>query len=127
MDVQVQIGPGLPAFAIVDLLDKAVAESRERVRGARPRHQSTPGEWLCLGRLHEVEGVAVEDCGVSEGITQLPSLHSDRRIDLQHFLHFSPGVDRAAKANVGDRQEQVSITVFGLRYSIHRLSKSPHY
>src|SRR5262245_7375028 len=76
VDVQVQIGPGLPAFAIVDLLDKAVAESRERVRGARPRQVSTPGEWLCLGqaRLHEVEGVAVEDCGVSEGITQLPSL-----------------------------------------------------
>ena len=80
MDVQVQIGPGLPAFAVVGLPDKAVAESRERVRGVRPGHQSTPGEWLCLGhaRLHEVEGVAVEDCGV-------------------------------------DRQEQVGITVFGLR------------
>src|SRR3990170_4658041 len=34
VDVQVQIGPGLPAFAIVGLPDKAVAESRERVRGA---------------------------------------------------------------------------------------------
>src|SRR5262245_6540240 len=56
VDVQVQIGPGLPAFAVVGLPDKAVAESRERVRGARPGHQSTPGEWLCLGhdRLHEV-------------------------------------------------------------------------
>ena len=32
--MQVQIGPGLPAFAIVGLPDKAVAESRERVRGA---------------------------------------------------------------------------------------------
>jgi magnesium chelatase family protein len=32
--VQVQIGPGLPAFTIVGLPDKAVAESRERVRGA---------------------------------------------------------------------------------------------
>ncbi len=32
--MQVQIGPGLPAFAIVRLPDKAVAESRERVRGA---------------------------------------------------------------------------------------------
>ena len=34
VDVQVQIGPGLPAFAIVGLPDKAAAESRERVRGA---------------------------------------------------------------------------------------------
>lgn len=34
VDVQVQIGPGLPAFTIVGLPDNAVAESRERVRSA---------------------------------------------------------------------------------------------
>ena len=34
VDVQVQIGAGLPAFTIVGLPDKAVAESRERVRSA---------------------------------------------------------------------------------------------
>lgn len=34
VDVQVQIAPGLPAFIIVGLPDKAVAESRERVRAA---------------------------------------------------------------------------------------------
>src|SRR5690606_20286858 len=34
VDVQVQIASGLPAFAIVGLADKAVAESRERVRAA---------------------------------------------------------------------------------------------
>ena len=34
VDVQVQIGAGLPAFTVVGLPDKAVAESRERVRGA---------------------------------------------------------------------------------------------
>jgi magnesium chelatase family protein len=34
IDVQVQIGPGMPHFTIVGLRDKAVAESRERVRGA---------------------------------------------------------------------------------------------
>ncbi len=34
VDVQVQIGPGLPSFSIVGLPDKAVAESRERVRAA---------------------------------------------------------------------------------------------
>src|SRR5262244_1479917 len=34
VDVQVQIVPGLPAFAIVGLPDKAVSEARERVRSA---------------------------------------------------------------------------------------------
>lgn len=34
IDVQVQLTSGLPAFMIVGLPDKAVAESRERVRGA---------------------------------------------------------------------------------------------
>ncbi len=34
IDVQVQITPGLPNFTIVGLPDKAVAESRERVRAA---------------------------------------------------------------------------------------------
>ena len=34
VDVQVQVAPGLPAFAIVGLPDKAVGESRERVRAA---------------------------------------------------------------------------------------------
>ncbi len=34
VDVQVQISAGLPAFTIVGLGDKAIGESRERVRGA---------------------------------------------------------------------------------------------
>lgn len=34
VDVQVQMGAGLPAFTVVGLPDKAVAESRERVRSA---------------------------------------------------------------------------------------------
>lgn len=34
IDVQVQISSGLPSFTIVGLPDKAVAESKERVRGA---------------------------------------------------------------------------------------------
>jgi DNA-binding CsgD family transcriptional regulator len=34
VDVQVQMGAGLPAFTIVGLPDKAVRESRERVRAA---------------------------------------------------------------------------------------------
>ncbi|MGB3320591.1 MAG: magnesium chelatase domain-containing protein, partial [Sphingopyxis granuli] len=34
VEVQCQIAPGMPAFAVVGLPDKAVAESRERVRAA---------------------------------------------------------------------------------------------
>lgn len=34
VDVQVQVSPGLPAFHIVGLPDKAVSEARERVRSA---------------------------------------------------------------------------------------------
>ena len=34
VDVQVQVAPGMPAFAIVGLADKAVSEARERVRSA---------------------------------------------------------------------------------------------
>ena len=34
VDVQVQVAPGRPAFSIVGLADKAVAESKERVRAA---------------------------------------------------------------------------------------------
>src|SRR5215203_6820274 len=34
IDVQVQVAPGLPAFNIVGLPDKAVSEARERVRAA---------------------------------------------------------------------------------------------
>jgi magnesium chelatase family protein len=34
IDVQVQMGGGLPAFTVVGLPDKAVGESRERVRSA---------------------------------------------------------------------------------------------
>lgn len=34
VDVQVQVAPGLPAFGIVGLPDKAVSEARERVRSA---------------------------------------------------------------------------------------------
>ena len=32
--MQVQVAPGLPAFAVVGLPDKAVSEARERVRSA---------------------------------------------------------------------------------------------
>ena len=35
VDVQVQVAPGLVAFNVVGLGDKAVSEARERVRSAR--------------------------------------------------------------------------------------------
>ena len=44
VEVQVRITPGLTAFAIVGLPDKAVAESRERIRGAL--HAVGPGASL---------------------------------------------------------------------------------
>lgn len=34
IDCQVQIAPGMPVFSVVGLPDKAVGESRERVRAA---------------------------------------------------------------------------------------------
>ncbi len=34
VEVQVQVAPGIPAFIVVGLADKAVGESRERVRAA---------------------------------------------------------------------------------------------
>ena len=43
VDVQVQTTSGLPAFTIVGLPDKAVGESRERVRGAL----HAMGLWRC--------------------------------------------------------------------------------
>ena len=35
VDVQVQVAPGMPAFNVVGLPDKAVSEARERVRSAQ--------------------------------------------------------------------------------------------
>ena len=49
VDVQVQVSNGLPAFTIVGLPDKAVAESRLRPAGNRPLRQRLPGS-ADLGR-----------------------------------------------------------------------------
>ncbi len=51
VDVQVQVAPGMPAFTIVGLPDKAVSEARERVRSAmmppdwRSRPAASPSIW----------------------------------------------------------------------------------
>ena len=44
VDVQVQVAPGLPHFAMVGLPDKAVSEAKERVRAALPWW---PRAWRC--------------------------------------------------------------------------------
>ena len=44
-----------------------------------------PPEIVQEKKHHEIEGVAVEDCRVSEGISQPPRLQGDRGIDLHHF------------------------------------------
>ena len=40
VQVQCAVSPGLPAFAIAGLPDKAVSEARERVRANRPACQA---------------------------------------------------------------------------------------
>ena len=44
VDVQVQVAPGMPAFNVVGLPDKAVSEARERVRSALMRTGSRLGQ-----------------------------------------------------------------------------------
>src|SRR3990170_2990378 len=46
VEVQVQLSSGLPRFTIVGLADKAVAESRERVRAALAAIGATDAETL---------------------------------------------------------------------------------
>jgi len=49
VDVQVQFAPGLPAFIVVGLPDKAVGESRERVRSAiHAMGLSLPGKRIII-------------------------------------------------------------------------------
>ena len=61
VDVQVQIAPGGPVFAIVGLPDKAVGESRERIRCA-----------LHASGLVELENMALEQRSlVQEGMLKV--------------------------------------------------------
>ena len=50
VDVQVQVAPGLPAFHVVGLADKAVSEARERVRVANIDAPELPGSPKCQDR-----------------------------------------------------------------------------
>ena len=49
VDVQVQVAPGLPAFNVVGLPDKAVSEARERVRaGLVASGLALPARWITV-------------------------------------------------------------------------------
>ena len=50
IDVQVQVAPGLPAFNIVGLPDKAVSEARERVPRVLGDHGAKGVESRCRHR-----------------------------------------------------------------------------
>ena len=54
VDVQVQMGGGLPNFMLVGLPDKAVGESRERVRAAQQRQCGRVVAALVLGEAAQV-------------------------------------------------------------------------
>ena len=47
IDVQCLLGNGLPGFAVVGLADKAVAESRERVRARKAVITICRSPWRC--------------------------------------------------------------------------------
>ena len=63
VEVQVQLSSGLPAFIIVGLPDKAVAESRERVRAAlaaiSPR-SITIGDWQKLSQVGDFDSAYLQ-------------------------------------------------------------------
>ena len=99
VDVQVQMSPGLPAFMIVGLPDKAVGESKERVRGALaaiglalpPKHISVnlaPADVLKEGShfdlpiaLALLTAMGVMPADATEGYTALGELALDGAVN----------------------------------------------
>ena len=84
---------------------------------------------LCTwqARLHEIQGITVKNCRVSEGISQPPLVDSDPGIELHHFSNFRVGIGQAAKTHVGDRQEQMSVVKIGLRERMRGFCRSPQH
>jgi magnesium chelatase family protein len=60
VEVEVDISPGLPSFTIVGLPDKAVQESRERVRSAI---KNSNYELPCQLHPAALKGYAYSTCG----------------------------------------------------------------
>ena len=75
VDVQVQVAPGLPAFAIVGLPDKAVSEARERVRSA------LIASGLALPALALVRGARQRRAGPADRSQR----HAPRRRGIQYW------------------------------------------
>ena len=76
VDVQVHIAAGLPAFTVVGLPDKAVSESRERVRAA------LGALGLALAGPRRYAARLVKDASMGEGparATAGPPFHRDWR------------------------------------------------
>jgi magnesium chelatase family protein len=114
VEVQVQLAAGLPAFAVVGLADKAVAESRERVRAAiaalglalppkRLTVNLAPADILKEGSHYDLaialavlEAVGALPKGAFKGAVVLGELGLDGR------LRPVPGVLPAAVAAAGD-------------------------
>jgi magnesium chelatase family protein len=84
VDVQVQIAPGNVVFMIVGLPDKAVAESRERVRSA------LIASGLALPAKRITVNLAPADLP-KEG-SHLPSMRPSYQIDTSNLIDVCPPV-----------------------------------
>ncbi len=98
VDVQVQIAAGLPAFTIVGLPDKAVAESRERVRAT-------------LGAI----GLALPTKRITVNLAPADVLKEGSHFDLPIALGLLVGMDVVPRDAIG---EYVVVGELGLDGSI---------
>jgi magnesium chelatase family protein len=77
VDVQVQVAPGLPAFNVVGLPDKAVSEARERVRAALVASGLALPARRTLGRMAAIGAIPTD---ALSGFTVLGELGLDGSI-----------------------------------------------
>jgi magnesium chelatase family protein len=102
VEVQVQLSSGIPKFTIVGLADKAVAESRERVRAALAAEAKVSGPFLDRIDLHvEVPGVSAADLTLppaAEGSAEVARRVAAAR-DVQSRRYNGNGVRTNAEAD----------------------------
>ena len=102
VEVQVQLSSGLPAFIIVGLPDKAVAESRERVRAA------LAAIGLALPPKRITVNLSPADLPKEGSHFDLPTalglLASIGATDAETLSHYSPLVSSASTAGLPIRQ-----------------------
>ena len=87
VDVQVQVAPGMPAFTIVGLPDKAVSEARERVRSA----MIASGLALSARGYHRVLRVA-------RTLADLDGVDKVGRVPIAEALSYRPLTDEIRRA-----------------------------